>query len=722
MPLEATVGSSVRGTGTPARSDSVNSATGLLQSVSPSRHLVIEKNTDKSVKQFNDVVIGPSDKPTSMLEAVVAIGGMTCASCVRTITKALEEKPWVESVNVSLLANSALVQFSEKSRTDELVEAIEELGYDASVESVNDRTTKVDETRTGQKNVWRATYSIGGMTCASCVTTISNALKELSYVQEADVTLLSNTGVVVFEGKEHLDQIRSVIEDVGYEAQIDSVEEVGAGAKNERRTVAVQVNGMYCEHCPPKVEQALEKFGDAVQVGELPTIDHPILTVSYTPQPPSLTVRHLLAVISEADPAFEPTIYHPMSLEERSRAMQQREQWRLLYRVMLSIVAAVPTFIIGIVYMNLVDHGNSGYQYLMRRVGGTTRAELATFIIATPVYFFAADIFHRRTLKEIRSLWKRGSTMPIWKRFYRFGSMNMLISFGTTIAYFASIAEMAIAATQRMHGMVQSYFDSVVFLTMFLLIGRLIEAYSKAKTGDAVVALGKLRPAEALLFTQDTSSDEVSNQGPRMVIVDLLERGDIIRVAHGGSPACDGVIVDGETRFDESSLTGESKLVFKKTGDSVFSGSINQGAAVSVRVTEIGGTSMLDQIVNAVREGQTRRAPVERIADTLTAYFVPVITLIAIATWLIWLLLGLSGAIPADYRDTDVGGWPFWSLQFAIAVFVIACPCGLGLAAPTALFVGGGLAAKYGILVKGGGRLSKKQVIWTSSFSTKLAH
>lgn len=399
----------------PARSDSVNSATGLLQSVSPSRHLVIEKNTDKSVKQFNDVVIGPSDKPTSMLEAVVAIGGMTCASCVRTITKALEEKPWVESVNVSLLANSALVQFSEKSRTDELVEAIEELGYDASVESVNYRTTKVDETRTGQKNVWRATYSIGGMTCASCVTTISNALKELSYVQEADVTLLSNTGVVVFEGKEHLDQIRSVIEDVGYEAQIDSVEEVGAGAKNERRTVAVQVNGMYCEHCPPKVEQALEKFGDAVQVGELPTIDHPILTVSYTPQPPSLTVRHLLAVISEADPAFEPTIYHPMSLEERSRAMQQREQWRLLYRVMLSIVAAVPTFIIGIVYMNLVDHGNSGYQYLMRRVGGTTRAELATFIIATPVYFFAADIFHRRTLKEIRSLWKRGAPCPSGK-------------------------------------------------------------------------------------------------------------------------------------------------------------------------------------------------------------------------------------------------------------------------------------------------------------------
>ena len=112
---------------------------------------------------------------------------------------------------------------------------------------------------------------------------------------------------------------------------------------------------------------------------------------------------------------------------------------------------------------------------------------------------------------------------------------------------------------------------------------------------------------------------------------------------------------------------------------------------------------MLDQIMKVVREGQTRRAPIERIADVLTGYFVPVVTLIAIFTWVIWLALGLSGALPDEFLDINVGGWPFWSLQFAIAVFVIACPCGIGLAAPTALFVGGGLAAQHGILVKGGG-------------------
>jgi len=112
---------------------------------------------------------------------------------------------------------------------------------------------------------------------------------------------------------------------------------------------------------------------------------------------------------------------------------------------------------------------------------------------------------------------------------------------------------------------------------------------------------------------------------------------------------------------------------------------------------------MLDQIVKAVREGQTRRAPIERIADGLTGYFVPLVTLLAIVTWAVWLILGCSGYLPAKYLGHHSSGWVAWSLQFAIAVFVVACPCGLGLAAPTALFVGGGLAAQNGILAKGGG-------------------
>lgn len=327
-------------------------------------------------------------------------------------------------------------------------------------------------------------------------------------------------------------------------------------------------------------------------------------------------------------------------------------------------------------------------------------------------FFSAADVFHRRMLKELRALWRPGSTVPIARRFYRFGSMNMLISFGTTIAYFASIVQVIIAATREfpttmdmtMNNSNPTYFDSVVFLTMFLLVGRPIEAYSKAKTGDAVAMLGNLRPTEALLISPDRDGmDKESQQAACRINIDLIEVSDVVRVLHGGSPPCNGIILEGQSKFDESSLTGESKLVAKPVGDRYILERVNKGGPISIQASGVSGSSMLDRIVRVVREGQTPRAPVERVADLVTGYFVPVITLIAVLIWVIWLTLGATGSLPQDYLDVEFGGWPFWSLQFAIAVFVVDCPCGIGLAAPTALFVGGGLAARYGILVKGGG-------------------
>ncbi|KAJ9620584.1 hypothetical protein H2203_007790 [Taxawa tesnikishii (nom. ined.)] len=364
--------------------------------------------------------------------------------------------------------------------------------------------------------------------------------------------------------------------------------------------------------------------------------------------------------------------------------------------------------------MDLVHHDNTGRRYLMGSIwaGSVTRADWALFFMATVVYFFAADIFHLRTLENLYALWRPGSPVPLLHRFYRFGSMNMLISLGTSIAYFASIAVLAVNATQPSASEgTSSYFDSVVFLTMFLLIGRFLEAKSKAKAGDAVASLGALRPSEAILLhssfaslqDEDGEPSEHTDAVQERISVDLLEVGDLVRVPHGSSPPYDGVVQHGETRFDESSLTGEARLVSKAVGDSVFSGTTNNGNSISVRLSTVSGTSLLDQIIKVVREGQARRAPVERVADIITSHFVPFVVLVGISTWLIWLALGVSGALPREWLDTSTGGWVFWSLQFSIAVFVIACPCGIGLAAPTALFVGGGLAARNGILVKGGG-------------------
>ncbi|KAB1671879.1 heavy metal translocating P-type ATPase, partial [Klebsiella pneumoniae] len=326
-------------------------------------------------------------------------------------------------------------------------------------------------------------------------------------------------------------------------------------------------------------------------------------------------------------------------------------------------------------------------------------------VLATPVYFFAADIFHVRAIKEILTMWRPGSRMPLLQRFYKFGSMNTLMSLGTTIAYVSSAAQMIAAGVRGDAKVPESrfYFDSVVFLTLFLLAGRLIEAYSKSKTGDAVGALAKLRPSTALLLEQDRVKGETTST----VDIDRLDSGDVIRVPHGASPATDGIILTGETNFDESSLTGESRPIKKTVGDEVYAGTVNKGGAITIRVTGASGKSMLDQIVDVVREGQTRRAPMEQIADILTSYFVPVITLIAVITWVIWLSLAFTGHVSQD--DIRASGGPAaFAFQFAIAVFVVACPCGLALAAPTAIFVGGGIAAMHGILAKGGGEAFEK--------------
>lgn len=222
-----------------------------------------------------------------------------------------------------------------------------------------------------------------------------------------------------------------------------------------------------------------------------------------------------------------------------------------------------------------------------------------------------------------------------------------------------------------------------------------MEAYTKHKAADAVSLLSNLRPTEAIL-------DNIGDEDER-ISTDLLEVGDIVKVPNGSTPPGDGIIISGSSKFDESSLTGESRPVHKTIGDNVYVGTLNVGGVVTVKLEAIGGSSMLDKIVDIVRQGQSNRAPIERFADTLTGYFVPVIVLLAVLTWVIWLSLGVSGALPQSYLDVNEGGWVVWSLQFSIAVFVIACPCGIGLAAPTACYVGSGLAAKFGILVQGGG-------------------
>ncbi|KAJ7180049.1 E1-E2 ATPase-domain-containing protein [Mycena crocata] len=701
-----------------------------------------------------------AEKPLEDCVTTVHVSNLHCGSCVLTIERALGSlEPPPSSVSVSIVSQTVTVHHSRTLPTDAVHLAILEAGFDVPEEDASGsskrRQKHVQQCALCQKehagdtplsdapqdSSFRLTLSVGGMSCSSCTNTITRTLSEIPGVSDVVVSLLESSATALIERKELSGVASQSVEDCGFEAHIISVEPTAHETSlhtlqtgDLSRTVSLKIGGMFCKHCPMKAMAALQAFGPRLRI-TTPLMSHtdPIVTVCYEPDPPSFTLRSIIAALESSNsPPFDVSIHRPPSLEERAKKMHEREQRHLLFRTLFTVAVAIPTFIIGIVFMSLVKEGNPTKAYLMEPMwtGNTSRSTWALFFLALPVMFYSAELFHSRSIKEIRALWRKGSKTPITHRFIRFGSMNLLVSTGVTVAFFASVGLLGLSARQepQMMGDTSTYFDSVVFLTMFLLAGRYLEGYSKARTSDAITALASLRPVEAQVVVagapRESFPEQPANYDPEkaesdvglpvsggMRILrttpDLLEVGDIAVIFPGSSPPADGTIVGPSPKstftFDESMLTGESMPVAKAFGDKVYLGSINRGQSVHIRVDSIGGGTMLDNIVKVVREGSTRRAPIERVADVITGYFVPVITLLAISTWLIWLILAYTGALPQDYLDIEIGGWTIWSLEFAIAVFVVACPCGIALAAPTALLVGSGLAAKSGILARGGG-------------------
>jgi heavy metal translocating P-type ATPase len=293
---------------------------------------------------------------------------------------------------------------------------------------------------------------------------------------------------------------------------------------------------------------------------------------------------------------------------------------------------------------------------------------------------------------------------------------DLLVVLSTTTSYFASLVMLILDVRSNASQMsVGTYFDSSVFLIMFILLGRTLESYAKSRTTDSVVLLGQLRPETALLVESGKIEPEgevnMGNPPPTAtgsdpaafpshpVPVDHLEIGDLILIPPGSLPPTDGRIVRGKTTLDESSLTGESRPVAKGPGDEVLTGTLNLTSAITIRVTSLGDATTLEKIISAVSDASSRKAPIEKMAERLTGVFVPIIIYLALLVLVVWLSIALTGHLISDRP----GGRVFMALEFAIATLVVACPCGIGLAVPCANAVGTGLAAKSGILAVGGG-------------------
>ena len=216
----------------------------------------------------NPFVIIDSPMSPGVFQAIFLIEGMTCSSCVGNITSTLNERPWVRSAYVALLTNSASVTFEGKEHLDEIITAIEDAGYSAVVEQVEEITIRGEARSPESSNTWKVSCAIGGMTCSSCVGNITTALRQHDWIISADVNLISNSASVVFDGKNNLVQIQGTIEDVGYTATLDDVVNVGQiVVEDTRRKISILVDGLYCSYCPSRIVGALDqKYGERVKL------------------------------------------------------------------------------------------------------------------------------------------------------------------------------------------------------------------------------------------------------------------------------------------------------------------------------------------------------------------------------------------------------------------------------------------------------------------------
>jgi Cu+-exporting ATPase len=285
------------------------------------------------------------------------------------------------------------------------------------------------------------------MSCSSCVATITDMLSRLPGVSDVVVSLLTNSATLHLESMFLLSSVTDTIDDCGFQVELISADPIQPPTPAaSSRTISLRVDGMHCQyvplvsarilsripirHCPRKILDALHDLFPRISITK-PFADHtnPIIEISYEPAPPDFTVRTIISRILSVDPAFTVSPHHPPTLEQRTRTMQLHEQSIILNRLLFTLVIAIPAFIIGVVYMSLVPSGHPSKAYLMEPMwnGNASRIQWSMFFLATPVMFYGAALFHRRSIKEIVATWRKGSSTPIITRFTRFGSMNLLV-------------------------------------------------------------------------------------------------------------------------------------------------------------------------------------------------------------------------------------------------------------------------------------------------------
>jgi len=497
-----------------------------------------------------------------------------------------------------------------------------------------------------------------GMTCGHCVKAVNLALQNVNGVLALDVSIEESRAQVTYDDAlTSLESLKSAIIEEGYSvepaaegkpeesaaqeqeapaAAPQTVTEHGTASQQEREggKITFRIEGMSCVNCARSIEKAFKGAAGIKSVAINFSLEKGYVEFDET----HTDRQKILEIVKDAGySAIE------AGEEQKASGIARKEKFRFFFALALTIPL--------VVFMYLMPFGHVGTNYV-------------NFVLATLVQFVSGITFYNGAYHSLKN---------------RSTNMDVLIALGISAAYFYSVFSLFFIDPHA-----HTFFDSSAMLITFILLGKMLEARAKGKTSQALQKLLSLQADQARL---------IENGKERMVAASLVKVDDVVLVRPGEKIPVDGEIIEGSTAVDESMITGESIPVEKTAGAAVTGATINASGVIKVRTTKIGKDTLLSQIIKMVEDAQSDKAPIQRIADTVSNYFVPFVVTAALITFALWYTV-LKVPPPVGFSQF------LFSFQLMIAVLVIACPCALGLATPTAIMVGSGVGLNRGILFK----------------------
>ncbi len=476
--------------------------------------------------------------------------------------------------------------------------------------------------------------SIRGMSCASCAATIEKALQHSAGVHNATVNFAAQTAEVVFDVTQN--SVTKLVETVN-----------AAGYAVASRQIVLNIKGMSCASCVKRVETALKKVAGVTSASvNLSTAQAQVV---YLPE--MVNLHQLVNAVKQS--GYEATVVSAGKAEDSEQAEREKHYRQLWHKMIFSAALSM-----------LILFGSMAELFPFLNLISEQVRFLLLLLLTTPVLFYSGTQFYVSAWKALK---------------HRAADMNTLIAIGTGAAYIYSVIATFFPSFLP-ENMRHVYYDTTAVIITLILLGRALEARARSRTSEAIKKLIGLQAKTARVIRDGKEMDLPIEQ----VLV-----GDLIVVRPGEKIAVDGIIVSGFSAVDESMITGESLPVGKKAGAEVIGATINKTGSFTFKATKVGRDTVLAHIIKMVQQAQGSKAPIQRLADIISGFFVPMVIAIAILAFIVWLNFGPEPALT-------------YALITFVTVLIIACPCALGLATPTSIMVGTGRAAEIGILIKSG--------------------